>query len=50
MELVLEAILDLVARAGIELFGEQVGDVVRTADLEADDVVDLERSRRPPAM
>jgi hypothetical protein len=43
VQLVLELVLHLVARADVARLREEVGDVVRAAELERDDVVDPER-------
>jgi hypothetical protein len=43
VQLVLELVFDVVVEDAAGGLGEEVRDVVRTAELEADDVVDLER-------
>jgi hypothetical protein len=43
VQLVLELVLDVVARIGVRLLREEVRDVIRAPELERDDVVDLER-------
>ena len=54
VELVLELVLDVVAGVRVAFSGIEVGDVVRAAEFERDDVVDLERRavapRRQPVL
>jgi hypothetical protein len=42
VQLVFESVFEPVAGGGVELLGEEVGDVVGSAELERDDVVDLQ--------
>src|SRR6266540_3066502 len=46
VEAILELVLEAIARARVCPFGKEVGGLVRAAELERDDVVDLERRTR----